>query len=443
MRKMHLLPFLLFIVLFLGTFPVAGNVEKTSRIPPARITSQTDRLPLPPTPQELEKQLKQDWDHTENWFFRERSALLRMGIGIAGSVLCTWLLRMLICWRLHRHEKRHGTGFPVRLLQAVNGTFWSIVGCIAAFLFMLPVLNALPFDIYPFDLRIFFTILTLLTVHAVYRLIGVVDTIVQESARRSGNQLDGLLIKVARKTTKITLAVLTVLFIGQSIFDINITTLLAGAGVIGLAVAFAARDTLSNFFGTIVILADRPFRVGDRVKINTIDGVVVDVGMRSTRIRTEDESVFSIPNSIMVTSPIENISSNGKLRYAFDLTMTYDTTGVQMEQAIALLHELVDHFHGPDAPGDEPRIYFSEFADWSMNVRVVMWLKTIEFKVEEAWKTELHLAILKRFRESGIQWAFPTSTVLVAGNPGDPVNVNAVAAPKAAPAIAGNTAPSR
>ena len=78
-----------------------------------------------------------------------------MGIGIAGSVLCTWLLRMLICWRLHRHEKRHGTGFPVRLLQAVNGTFWSIVGCIAAFLFMLPVLNALPFDIYPFEYAYF------------------------------------------------------------------------------------------------------------------------------------------------------------------------------------------------------------------------------------------------------------------------------------------------
>ncbi len=442
MQKRHLLS-ILAIFLLLCAFPAAGSsVKNPSREVATRASEAAERLPLPPTPQELAEQLKQDWDHTENWFIRERSALLRMGLGIAGSILGAWVLRMLLCWRLHRYEKRHGAGFPVRLLLAINGTFWSIVGCIAAFLFMLPVLNALPFNLYPFDLRIFFTILTLLTVHAIYRLIGVVDTLVQESARRSGNQMDGLLIKVARKTTKITLAILTILFIGQSIFDINITTLLAGAGVIGLAVAFAARDTLSNFFGTIVILADRPFRVGDRVKINAIDGVVEDVGMRSTRIRTEDESVFSIPNSIMVTSPIENISSNGKLRYAFNLTMTYDTTGAQMEQAIALLHELVDHFHGPDAPGDEPRIYFSEFADWSMNVRVVMWLKTIEFKVEEAWKTELHLAILRRFRESGIQWAFPTSTMLVAGNPGAPVNVSSVPR-EAVPAISENAAPSR
>lgn len=102
-------------------------------------------------------------------------------------------------------------------------------------------------------------------------------------AKRPDNNLDALMIDITRKLLKITLAVVTVFFIGQSIFQLNITTLLAGAGVAGLAVAFASRETLSNFFGTLVIILDRPFRIGDRVQIGEVDGIVQTVGMRSTR----------------------------------------------------------------------------------------------------------------------------------------------------------------
>ena len=144
--------------------------------------------------------------------------------------------------------------------------------------------------------RIFFTIATLLAAAMVMRLISVFSDRMIDFARRDDNNLDALMVDIARKVLKICFAMLTLFFIGQTIFDLNITALLAGAGVAGLAVAFASRETLANFFGTLVIILDAPFRCGDRVEIGGVDGIVESVGMRSTRIRTRNETLVVMPN---------------------------------------------------------------------------------------------------------------------------------------------------
>ena len=156
----------------------------------------------------------------------------------------------------------------------------------AIFLFLLPVLHSMPL-VYPIEARLFFTWLTLLAAWAGFQIIALFDLRMRDFSERPGNNLDSLMIDIVRKLLKIVLVVVTVLFVGQSIFQLNITTLLAGAGVSGLAIAFASRETLANFFGTVVIILDRPFRIGDRIQAGEINGIVNSVGMRSTRILSE------------------------------------------------------------------------------------------------------------------------------------------------------------
>lgn len=124
--------------------------------------------------------------------------------------------------------------------------------------------------------------------------------------------------------------------------------------MVGLAIAFASRETLSNFFGTLVIIMDRPFRCGDRIQTDGIDGLVESVGMRSTRILTDDESVYTIPNSKIAESNIENISRRGLIRFAFTLGLVYDTSDENMAKAMKILHGIVDNFKGRICPRTLP-----------------------------------------------------------------------------------------
>lgn len=368
------------------------------------------------SPSAIDTTLSMDLHRTESWFVREEHALLVMALGILISSVVCFVLAMAIRGLLLHHRKNHKCTTTWQELAAWNGPFWLFTGIVAAFMFARPVFASLEDSFSRLAVRLCFTGLTLAVVWGLLNQVDIIDAAIRRVARQSGNMLDNLLLKIIRKTLKIVIIVLAVLFVGQAIFDLNITTLLAGAGVIGLAIALAARDTLTNFFGTIVIIIDRPFRINDRVKVSNIDGVVEDVGMRSTRIRTEDESVFSIPNSFMVTTPVENISTDGLLRYAFTLTLTYNTTAEQVQQAIDIMQELTADFHGKDAPDKKPRVYLKDFGDWAIIVQVIMWLKTTDFQIEEGWKTELQLKMLKRFREAGIEWAFPTNTTLLGGS---------------------------
>ena len=354
------------------------------------------------------------FSEAENWFVREKDAiftlLIASGIAILAGAALAFGLRWLVarsdaeCRRM-RWQFVAALSGPV-ILMAVSGVI---------FLFLLPVLHSLP-ELYPLDARLFFTWITLLAARAGFQLITLLDVKMRAFAKRPDNSLDSLMVDITRKLLKIVLAVVTVLFIGQSIFQLNITTLLAGAGVVGLAVAFASRETLSNFFGTLVIILDRPFRIGDRVQIGDVNGLVQSVGMRSTRVITANESIFSIPNSRIAEQPIENISNRGVIRYTLVLGLDYATSAEQLQQAMTILREITTDFKGKDQPQYFPRIFFEEFGASALNIRVIMWLKTTSFDREEQLRTEVNLTILQRFNEAGLSFAFNTVTNNLTGS---------------------------
>lgn len=375
------------------------------------------------SPAAVAEKLNEKITDTRHWLKAEQDALKNFAAGSCGAVLLGFIFGGGLAWSSRRQRIRKPQLMRWRILSALSLPLGFFIGVGGIFLSAVPLLNSMSGKLYWFDVRLFASLLVLAGVWGLFRLLGVFNMAVRKYAMRDDNAMDELLVEVLHKTLQVLLAGLTLLVIGQTIFRLDITALLAGAGVVGLAVAFAAKDALANFFGTLVIILDHPFRLGDRIQISGIDGIVEEVGMRSTRIRTPDEGLYILPNSLISSTSLKNVTQRGRLRYLFDLGLEYGTTPEQMQQAIRLLHEAADDFHGKDQPGYEPRVFFENFGESSLNLRVIVWFKTGSFDVEEEWRTELNLAILKKFRDAGISIAFPTTTTYLRGEPGSPIPV--------------------
>ena len=349
---------------------------------------------------------------TESWVVREKRDFLHFIFGGGASVLigAAWLW----CWR--RYFRRRGRrSWKVELIKSLVPPLTALAVLSACFIFSRPLLRSLPRRFGVLDLRLFYAALTLIAAWGMLSAVAVLDKSIRRFAARNDNALDDLTVGMIGTTLKIAIAVTVVLFIGQSIFDLNITALLAGAGVVGLAVALAAKETLSNFFGTLVIVADSPFRLGDRIVAGGVDGIVEHVGMRSSRIRTADESVCTIPNSMLTNTVVQRISPRGLLKHTLTLGLVYQTSPEQIELAMKILHEIMDDFHGADAVGYAPRITFAGFGASSVDLRAVIWLKAVSFAAEEILLDELHLKIFRRFGAAGLSFAYPTRTLFIAG----------------------------
>jgi len=203
------------------------------------------------------------------------------------------------------------------------------------------------------------------------------------------------------------LIIIGTIMIMLSIWEINITPLLASAGIVGVAVALAAKDTLANFFGGISIFIDKPYKIGDYIVLDTGErGEVVSIGVRSSRIKTRDDILITIPNAIIANTKIINESApvpNFRMRIPF--TLAY---GAEIDRAEEILLAISkDSENVQNDP--EPRIRFRTFGESSLNLELLCWAK--EPAVRGLTIHELNKEIYKRFREAGITFPFPHRTV--------------------------------
>ena len=159
-----------------------------------------------------------------------------------------------------------------------------------------------------------------------YRLVDVLTAFLLERAKKTASKFDDLLIPLIRTTLKAFIAVFGVVFIASNIPDLNIGSMLAGLGLGGLAFALAAKDAVSNIFGSLTVILDRPFQVGDWVIIDNVEGTVEEVGIRSTRLRTFYNSVITVPNAIMITAKVDNMGQRQYRRWKAMVGVTYDTS---------------------------------------------------------------------------------------------------------------------
>jgi MscS family membrane protein len=197
-----------------------------------------------------------------------------------------------------------------------------------------------------------------------------------------------------------------------SVFEINITPFLAGAGILGLAVAFAAQDIISNFFGGAIITIDKPFKVGDRIKVDTYYGDVISIGPRSTRLKTLDYQIVTIPNNKITTNVIVNYAEpDQKMRITIPVSVAYGTDPNKVKNILLdIATEVVKNtdYLIEDPP---PKVFFSEYSDSSLNFILYVWAK--KYNLPDEVKDAVNTRIADRFAAESIEIPFPQMEVRV------------------------------
>lgn len=243
-----------------------------------------------------------------------------------------------------------------------------------------------------------------------YVLISALDTLAEYWRKRVAAAEDKVfneqLFPVLRKTVRVFVIVVAALVTAQNL-GLNVTGLLASLSIGGLALGLAAQDTLANFFGAVAVFLDKPFHVGDRIKLEGCDGVVETIGLRSTRVRNLDGHLVTIPNKTMGSATITNISKRPTIKTTMNIGITYDTPTDRVRQALALLEE-VYRAHPMTA---DVWISFNQFADSALNILVIHWWNSVDYKAYLAGMQELNLEVKRRFDAAGISFAFPTRTL--------------------------------
>jgi MscS family membrane protein len=213
------------------------------------------------------------------------------------------------------------------------------------------------------------------------------------------------LIRITSRLLGLTLAVVAFLVGGQYI-GIQLVTLLTSAGIGGLALALGAQDTLKTLFGTIMLMADRPFRVGDRIIFKDYDGVVEDIGLRSTRIRLLSSHLVTVPNDELARADIENVGRRTCIRRVADIHLPIDTPREQVEAALAIVRREIEDHEGMD-PAFPPRVFFVDYLPAAFVLRVIYWYHPPERWAYHAFSEAFNLAILRAFEKEGIQFSLP------------------------------------
>ncbi len=327
-------------------------------------------------------------------------SLLLLFAGVFGSVALYWLYHWLLKRAASTESKIDdiliaATGKPLIIAVLVVTVYFSIV-----YSGLIPDRYAYVLD--SKYLTAFYILLgTWIVSSFTYNFIHLYG---RWMAARTESEVDDRIIDVLEIAVKYVVWFVAFLLI-LSTLEIDITPLLAGAGIAGVAVALAAQDLLSNFFGGALIVMDKPFKVNDRIKIDDYLGDVVSVGPRSTRLQTLDYQLVTIPNSKIASSVIINYAlPEVRLKIKIPVSVAYGSDVKRVKEILLeIAREAVDRsVYVLNDPA--PSVYFLEFADSSLNFTLVVWARAFNM----AWEVQdfINTRIDERFREEGIEIPF-------------------------------------
>jgi len=199
-----------------------------------------------------------------------------------------------------------------------------------------------------------------------------------------------------------------IVFILGAVFNLNISSLLAGAGIAGLAIAFAAKESIENLIGSFTIFFDKPFTVGDFIQVGQITGTVEKVGFRSTRIRTVNQSFVTLPNRNIIDAYSENLTLRNWRRVRNVVGLTYSTSRAQIE---GVVKDIQDYIDAHELTNQNGIVAFHEFGDSSLNVLVVYFVQNLDYNVYIKVREEINFKIMEIVAQHNSDFAFPTRSV--------------------------------
>ena len=243
---------------------------------------------------------------------------------------------------------------------------------------------------------------------AAWRITDLVSHVLIEKAAKSETKFDDVLIPLLRKTLKVFIVVYGLIYAAASL-KIQLMPLLASLGIGGVAFAFAAKDTVENFFGSVAVLIDRPFEVGDWVVIGKDEGTVEEIGFRSTRIRTFYNSQITVPNSNLVRAVVDNYGRRQYRRWKTYVGVQYDTPPDKLVAFTEGIRELV-RTH-PYTRKDYFQVYLNRFGPSSLDILLYIFHEVPDWSTELRERERMFLDIVRLADQLGVQFAFPTQTV--------------------------------
>ncbi len=251
---------------------------------------------------------------------------------------------------------------------------------------------------------------TIFWIYVFLKLVELVTQLYADFSQKTAGKLDDQLAPIVRNFLKGL-----VLFIGLlkllTLLGVDTATVIAGASIGGLAVALASQDTVKNLIGTLMIFLDKPFHIDDWIEASGFSGTVEEVGFRSTRIRAADTSIYQIPNSKLAEITINNKGLRLYRRYNTNLGLRYDTPPELIEAFVKGLREII--IAHPETRSESYNVEFTGFGDSALLIMVNVYFKSLEWGVEQSSKHRLHIAIVKLAKALGVDFAFPSTTVLI------------------------------
>ena len=332
-------------------------------------------------------------------------ALLALAIGRPLGALTRSLLG--------RAFRRTRTTWDDRLLARAGAAvtmFWAI----AIFRIALPWIGLAP-ESQAFVHRLLAATFVVTTFWALWRSVDVFFEMLLERSWAADNLSARSLVSVTGNFAKAAIAVIGVIST-LGAFGYPVTTALAGLGIGGIALAFGAQKTVENLFGSVALATDQPFRVGDTIKVEDVVGTVERVGTRSTRIRTPDRTLITIPNGRLADMRIETFAARDRIRFASTVTLMHGTTSAQLEGIVAGMAAVMR---------THPRIWpdavvarFAGFSASGLDVEVMCWFQTEDFDQFRRYREEVLLAFLKVIEDAGTQLSLPAATIYRGPGPG-------------------------
>lgn len=265
-----------------------------------------------------------------------------------------------------------------------------------------------------FRIKFLFEIIVLFIIgSAIFKLIDIFDTKLRNKILedKKNSPLARFVPIISRVLKGIVVFFILATFLQSHGYSMS--SLIAGFGITGLAVGFAAKETIANIFGTFAILSDHSYQIGDYVSINDMEGIVEDINMRSTKIRGLDNSIIILPNNMVAATIIKNVSLAHKRRIFETFGVTYDTTDEKLKRAIEIIEDTARKDN--DIHKDFV-VYVETLADSSINIRIHAYAKTNVFAKFVKIRSNFILEVVRRFREENIEFAFPSQTIYMANN---------------------------
>lgn len=340
---------------------------------------------------------------------------IALGLVVTVSLIARKIIHHLVLVRVRRLAETLGQAWMMRLVDVCASPGATLV--MAALLRVSYPALGLPEAATHFMAGTVRILISVALTWASYSFVDVVADRMAEKAALTDSKLDDQLVPLIRKSLKVIAVIGGSLFILQNM-QVDVGSLLAGLGLGGLAFALAAKDTLANFFGSVMIFIDRPFQIGDWVQAGNSEGIVEEVGFRSTRIRTFYNSVVTLPNSIFTETKIDNFGARQYRRTSVTLNLTYGTTPDQMQAFVEGIREVIKA--NAFTRKDYYEVHMSGFGPHSLDVMLYFFFAVADWSEELRERHNVYLEILRLAQKLEVKFAFPTQTLHVesAAHPG-------------------------